>query len=455
MSTQTVRLEANECRYTLVDVLAFFFFFFALITYVGSSYCTTVGFVTTRSNLVYKFLTAGTTTHRIPHVINLSSVAETMSSTTAADLLQASLTGELGGEVAAAFDAARERGNAFFRRGEYDSALSAYTEAETLNPLSPVPPSNRALVYLKQQRWQQAREQCAIALQLLQELPSQNNNDPKWSDNLKVKLLLRRSAACDKLHLYQLSADDLSQVLRLQPDNAQARTDLESLKRNHGITPATQRQRAVAGTPARLKIREVDEARGNGGEAHVNGGGKMPSVSQISHTPSDLQQVHRLDAAVLQRLTDKVCTRTPQNAAEFEHAWRTLSASADRRADARRGVYLVHTVRADSVRRGILGESLTPQTLVHIGRALLAVVNDEEVMKDHTRHDRVGQMNVVVDFLNALQSTPRFDLLVLFLSRDEKLVFKHLTDKLDHLLGAASGNFSSLRRAFLVDDIKE
>lgn len=380
------------------------------------------------------------------------------SNTVTSDILQASLTGEVGGEIAEAFDAARERGNTYFRRGDYELALSAYTEAETLNPLSPIPPSNRALVYLKQQRWQQAREQSAIALQLLEEFPLSNgNDDSKWADNLKVKLLLRRSTACEKLHMYQLSADDLAQALHLQPDNTQVRRNLESLKRDHGVTSAPRRQGGVTRTLGKTKIREIGEIRGNGEHAHThtqaNGNTKISGETQRLEESSGSQQIRRLNATVLQSLTDKMCTRPPENTAEFEHAWRTLCSAGDDKAYVRGGRYLIRTVGADAIRRGLLGENLTPQMLVQVGRSLLLVMQDEHVMSDRMHDDIVVQKEIVVNILKALQMTPRFHLLVMFLSQDEKLVFKNLIDTLYQLPNERPNiDYSSLRQTFLVDE---
>lgn len=380
------------------------------------------------------------------------------------DMLQASLTGEVDGEIAEAFDAARERGNTYFRRGDYELALSAYTEAETLNPLSPIPPSNRALVYLKQQRWQQAREQSAIALQLLEEFPSSkgNDDDMKWADNLKVKLLLRRSTAYEKLHMFQLSADDLAQALHLQPDNTQVKRNLESLKRDHGVTSTPRRQVGVAGTLGKTKIREIGEIYGNGERAHAHtnvqtdGNNKISGKTRRLQEPSGSQQIRRLNATVLQSLAEKVCTRPPESTAEFEHAWRTLCSAGDDRAYVRGGRYLIRTVGADAIRRGLLGENLTPQMLVQVGRSLLLVMQDEHVMSDRMHDDNVDQKEIIVNILKALRMTPRFRLLVLFLSQDEKLVFKILIDTLYQLPNERHNiDYSSLRQAFLVDKMTE
>lgn len=372
-----------------------------------------------------------------------------------ADMLQSSLTGELEGEAAAAFDAARERGNAYFRDGDYDSALRAYNEAEIINPLSPIPPGNRALVYLKQEQWQQSREQSAIALQILEEVTGPSGQNDQWRDNLKVKLLLRRSTACAKLHLFQLAADDLAQVLHLQPDNHVAKDTLDDLRRRHGVIPMSVSRNIGQTTSSEgPRIRELAERVHRTENTKPNGNSsRLPTMSKPQDDPEQ-HQLRRLDTKILKELAESVFSKPPKSAAEFEHGWRTLRSldSGDAR-DVRSSHYLIRTIGSDTVRRGLLGENLTPQMLVEIGKALYVAVKLRQNMDDgcNSQNEELANEEEIEDFLQALVQTPRFHLLILFFSREEKCIFQHLIDALASSANADDGVISALRTSFALD----
>ena len=45
------------------------------------------------------------------------------------------------------------QGNAYFNRGEYSNAIRCYTAAMLEDPSNPIYPNNRAMTYLKMERY--------------------------------------------------------------------------------------------------------------------------------------------------------------------------------------------------------------------------------------------------------------------------------------------------------------
>jgi len=80
--------------------------------------------------------------------------------------------------------------------------------------------SNRAIACIKLFRFEQAEEDCNRAL------------DFELSDKDKVKALLRRATARDALQKYEGAEKDLRSVLSTEPNNKQAREDLQALRQH-------------------------------------------------------------------------------------------------------------------------------------------------------------------------------------------------------------------------------
>ena len=101
----------------------------------------------------------------------------------------------------------KEKGNNFFKKGEYEEAIESYTKAMKLDATSAIYPANRALCYLKLSKYKEAEEDSTIAIKL----------DPKYS-----KAYFRRASARKSLKKYPHAIDDLNKLIELEPTNKQA-----------------------------------------------------------------------------------------------------------------------------------------------------------------------------------------------------------------------------------------
>ncbi|KAL0365150.1 UNVERIFIED_CONTAM: Outer envelope protein 64, mitochondrial [Sesamum angustifolium] len=98
----------------------------------------------------------------------------------------------------------KEKGNAAYKGKQWNKAVSYYTEAIKLNDANATFYSNRAAAYLELGCFQQAEEDCSMAISL----------DKKY-----VKAYLRRGTARESLLFYREALQDFKHALVLEPQN--------------------------------------------------------------------------------------------------------------------------------------------------------------------------------------------------------------------------------------------
>eukprot|EP00727_Mastigamoeba_balamuthi_P013833 m51a1_g9072 hypothetical protein (588) ;mRNA; r:127836-129949 len=108
----------------------------------------------------------------------------------------------------------KDRGNELFRKGKFWDAAQAYSRGMAADPANAVLPANRAMAYLKLSKFNQAEEDCTLAIR----------NDPKY-----VKAYYRRAAARKALKKYGLAIQDLDKVLEMDPANKEAAEELRQV----------------------------------------------------------------------------------------------------------------------------------------------------------------------------------------------------------------------------------
>lgn len=108
----------------------------------------------------------------------------------------------------------KDRGNELFEKGDYSSAIEAYTRGMTLDPTNPLLSANRAMALLKQEKYAAAELDCVTALSL---------------DPLYVKAYLRRGSARFGLKKFTEAKEDFEKVLKLEPQNKKAKIEIENI----------------------------------------------------------------------------------------------------------------------------------------------------------------------------------------------------------------------------------
>merc|ERR1719198_17949 len=107
---------------------------------------------------------------------------------------------------------ARQEGNELFKAGKYPAAIEKYSDAMKRDPTAATPYSNRAACYQKLMEWQLALKDAETCVTM----------DPKfakgWSRKGSIHLFLKE---------FHKSMDCYNMVLELEPENADAKQNLE------------------------------------------------------------------------------------------------------------------------------------------------------------------------------------------------------------------------------------
>ncbi|EGZ24155.1 hypothetical protein PHYSODRAFT_311246 [Phytophthora sojae] len=161
--------------------------------------------------------------------------------------------------------AAKDEGNAFFRQGQMQDAVAAYSRCIAMDPSNAVCLSNRAAAYLKLKQFDLAVADCSKAIEVA---PT-------------IKPFMRRSAAYVALRQFGKAVDDLIAALEFEPRNKECRTKLQVIvdtaaERPQRADPTADAKLRDAGFRAAvaLSVREgwsKTAVRGNPGPAAVNG----------------------------------------------------------------------------------------------------------------------------------------------------------------------------------------
>lgn len=110
----------------------------------------------------------------------------------------------------------KDKGNEYFKKGDYGNAIECYTKGADLDPTNPLLPANRAMALLKQEKYGAAELDCSVALTL---------------DPLYTKAYLRRGSARLGLKKYSEAKADFERVLQLEPQNKKATSDLALIEK--------------------------------------------------------------------------------------------------------------------------------------------------------------------------------------------------------------------------------
>lgn len=111
--------------------------------------------------------------------------------------------------------AEKEKGNKYFKQGNFDEAIKCYTRGMHSDPFNPVLPTNRASAFYRMKKFSVAESDCNLALAL---------------DKNYTKAYARRGAARFALKNFQGAKEDYEKVLELDANNYEAKNELKKIE---------------------------------------------------------------------------------------------------------------------------------------------------------------------------------------------------------------------------------
>lgn len=125
------------------------------------------------------------------------------------------------------------KGNEFYGNGNYLAAISAYTTGikfvELTNPLAMRLHLNRAGAQLCEENFRRCVEDCTKALDILKQLPPDQQTTPEWKKR-RIQCLARRGAALCKMGLLKDGYGELLAAWNLDSRNSQLKEDLVAVR---------------------------------------------------------------------------------------------------------------------------------------------------------------------------------------------------------------------------------
>ncbi|NXD33502.1 RPAP3 protein, partial [Copsychus sechellarum] len=110
--------------------------------------------------------------------------------------------------------AEKEKGNNYFKQGNFDEAIKCYTRGMHSDPYNPVLPTNRASAFYRMKKFSVAESDCNLALAL---------------DKNYIKAYARRGAARFALKNFEGAKEDYEKVLELDANNFEAKNELKKI----------------------------------------------------------------------------------------------------------------------------------------------------------------------------------------------------------------------------------
>ncbi|XP_057711114.1 RNA polymerase II-associated protein 3 isoform X2 [Corythoichthys intestinalis] len=299
----------------------------------------------------------------------------------------------------------KDRGNAYFKEGKYEAAVECYSRGVEADRTNVLLPANRAMAYLKLERFKEAEEDCTTAISL---------------DDTYSKAFARRATARVALGKLEEARKDFQEVLKLEPGNKQAQTELQKLPKDVVLQISDSSQRRTVqpvDKPAHLRSTkpmkriDIEEVSGKAPSPNV----KMIEIEEITDPPPENTTVTNLPPPPSKAFQLEADLRAIGNQPEVLYAY-------------------LKQIKPESYAL-IFQSSLEPNILSQI----LQTIRDF-----YTKNESA---TVTVDILESLSSVRRFDTAVMFMSASEKKVLRDVFDFL-HQADVDASSVATLQKKY-------
>uniref|UniRef100_A0A8C6M8K8 RNA polymerase II-associated protein 3 n=1 Tax=Nothobranchius furzeri TaxID=105023 RepID=A0A8C6M8K8_NOTFU len=315
------------------------------------------------------------------------------------------------------------KGNAYFKEGKYEAAVECYTKGMEADSMNVLLPANRAMAFLKLEKYKEAEEDCSTAISL---------------DNTYSKVFARRGTARVALGKLEEAREDFQHLLNLEPGNKQALAELQKLQIVRNFFPTKPLKRIeieeVGGNTlipelesAGCLVQEVErKAEEESSPLSTSPNAKMIKIEEMADTPSHtspnqlpvdqssrqpLQEVTVAPPAPSNTSSSSVgdIPAPPANSFQLESDLRKIRTQPEL-------IYRYLRQIKPAAYSNIFNNSLEPDIMNQILTTL----------RDFYMKNEAPAM--ILEILSSLAGVRRFDMVVLFMSTQEKKVLKELFD---------------------------
>ncbi|XP_051886414.1 RNA polymerase II-associated protein 3 [Pristis pectinata] len=371
----------------------------------------------------------------------------------------------------------KDLGNDYFKQGKYLEAIECYTRGMTADGTNALLPANRAMAFLKLEKFAEAEADCSQAILL---------------DNTYSKAFARRGTARLCLGKLKEAKEDFEMVLRLEPGNKQALTELgkinkelalqgDTLQKSSGEKGAAPRLVKAIDKPPHLRSRKplIRIAIEEVGDKMSNVKDTPAAVSCSSDLP--VKQTSALlapEAPSAKILKIEECEGSPLISSGSGH-----SGAPDKQPDKGEAVAAVNSAQVKKPEASLLPHNVTiplaPANSFQLEADLRKLKNYPEMVHKYLKqiepssypqlfqkslepdimnhilrilHDlyiRFEEPSLILDVLKNLSNVKRFDMAVMFMSDPERKVVKELFDHLQKS-GVEEASLTALKSRYSV-----
>ncbi len=171
------------------------------------------------------------------------------------------------------------KGNQFFKDNMLNEAINCYTKAFELDPDNAIYTANRAMCLLKQEKFAAAEKDCTLSIAL----------DPKYT-----KAYHRRATARVKLGKLDEARKDFEYLLKLDPTNKAAQTELNKLEsqieNRQFVFPINKTEKQRSTKPLkRIEIQEIND------ESAIELENNLKQVNEKVQLNADQEKLFKID----------------------------------------------------------------------------------------------------------------------------------------------------------------
>lgn len=295
----------------------------------------------------------------------------------------------------------KTKGNDFVKQNNFEKACEFYTKCIDLDSLNPLAYSNRSLCYIKLNQPDLAIKDANVVLD---------------NDKTNVKALYRRALALKLKHNYDLAIQDLRKLLSLESNNQIAKSEINAIEIlmkgkevSKKIDTPKPVQAQVEPESKKVLIKEV--------ETGVKSGEKKAESKQEKEPQQRLKHPTVAPVVNIPKKIHDFSSIT--NAYEFLQAWNSVSPK-----DIESYSNLLANVDPADLYK-FIGSKLDDDMLSKLIKSLHLLSTNTTLAS--LLKDKIN----VTDYLKSIAKTQRFEVIKLFLSKEQKEMLKELFSSSD------------------------